>query len=407
MTTVKTKYFHRQGISLLLNYDRTIDLFVIIPVFSDELIFETLKSLAEADFAEKARIGIIVVVNHAENTAVADKQKNEEIFSQLQNSNYPFLLYPLFEKDVAKRIAGVGYARKTGMDQAALFFYEQGNPQGIIVSLDADTTVSKNYFTEIFQFFKNHPDAVGGNIFFEHPLHGNAYSPEIYNAITLYELHLRYFAEALRHINFPYAYQTVGSAFTVRAKNYISAQGMSTRQGGEDFYFLNKLFNQGFFGEINSACVFPSPRATNKTPFGTGIAVKKILEKPQISFSTYNLNAFLCLKEITNRVKILWETDASSFLKKEITSAVLKSFLQKRNSCENIEKLKKNSTSFLYFQKAFFRWFDTFTIIKFLNETAKTRIFPKQDVVEQANQLVSKALLPKELLLYYRKIQRK
>ncbi|MCD6367064.1 MAG: glycosyltransferase family 2 protein [Bacteroidales bacterium] len=403
MTTAIPKYFTRQGVALSLKFHSDIQLFVIIPVLADELIFETLKSLAETDFRKKKQIGIIVVVNHSKNDTNEEKQKNKTIFLQLQKENYPFHLYPVFKNDVDKKIAGVGFSRKTGMDQAALFFYKNENPQGIIVSLDADTTVSKNYFTAIFDFFRNHPDAVGSNIHFEHPLEGTKFSNEIYEAITLYELHLRYFTEALCYINFPYAYQTVGSAFAVRARNYVAAQGISVRQGGEDFYFLNKLFDQGFFGKINSTCVFPSPRPNNKTPFGTGVAVKKILENPETIFKTYSLDAFLCLKEITHNIELLWKTNAGLFLENEITLPALKQFLQKRNFCNNIEKIKKNSTSFLNFQKAFFRWFDMFAIIKFLNETAEANIFPKKDVVAQANRLASKKIPVKELLLYYRK----
>ncbi len=407
MTTVKTKYFHRQQVVALFDYYSGIDIFVVIPVFADELIFKTLNSLTKTDFIDKKRIGVIVVVNHAAKTSISDKKKNEEIFSQLQKTQLPFHLYTIFKKNIANSIAGVGYARKIGMDQAAFFFFEQNNPFGIIVSLDADTTVKKNYFTEILQFFKKHPDAVGGNIFFEHPLNGTSHDEEIYNAITLYELHLRYFVESLRHIHFPYSFHTVGSAFAVRAKNYVASQGMSMRQGGEDFYFLNKLFNQGFFGEINSTTVFPSPRANNKTPFGTGIAVKKILENPEEPFNTYCLDAFLCLKEIIDKVNLLWETDASIFLENEISTTALKLFLQKQNFCENIGKLKKNSTSFPNFKTAFYRWFNSFTIIKFLNETARTGIFHRQEITKEANKLVLQNLSSKELLLFYRKYQKR
>ncbi len=402
MSAIVPKYFTRQGIAPLSKFHPNIQLFVVIPLLADELIFDTLKSLAETDYTKKEQIAVIVVVNHSEVATNEEKQKNKSIFLQLQKGNYPFHLYPIFKNDVDKKIAGVGFARKTGMDQAALFFYKKENPQGIIVSLDADTTVSKNYFTVIFDFFKSHPDAVGSNIRFEHPLEGTAFSPDIYEAITLYELHLRYFVEALRRINFPYAYQTVGSAFAVRAQNYVASQGISIRQGGEDFYFLNKLFDQGFFGEINSTCVFPSPRPNNKTPFGTGVAIKKMLESHKIKFATYNLDAFLCLEEITQKVELLWKTDVQLFLENEITHSVLKQFLKKRDFSKNVEKIKKNSTSFLNFQKAFYRWFNLFTIIKFLNETAETNIFPKEDVTTQANRLISKDLTPRKLLLYYR-----
>ena len=410
MTTLKPKYFQRQNISLLFRFKSDIRIFIVIPVFADTLIFDVLRSLSEAYLTssdqEKKQIGIIIVLNHPEFTTSLEKEVNESIFNRLQNNNYPFPIYTIFKKDVPDKIAGVGYARKIGMDQAALFFHETNNLQGIIVSLDADTTVSRNYFSEIIRFFHLYKNAVGANIFFEHPLAGQEFSENIYDAITKYELHLRYFIEALRYINFPYAYHTIGSAFAVRAKNYIAAQGISTRQGGEDFYFLNKLFYQGPFGEINTTCVFPLPRPNNKTPFGTGIAIQKILDSSRNEFLTYNLDAFLCIKELFGKIDLIRENDIS-FFEKKIISAELYEFLKHRNFSDNIKKIKQNSPSFAVFKKSFFRWFDMFTIVKFLNETARKGIFPKKIILLEANHLISGNMQAKQLLLHYRHIQKK
>ena len=41
---------------------------------------------------------------------------------------------------------GVGLARKTGMDEAVRRFDIINNPEGVILSLDADCTVEHNYF---------------------------------------------------------------------------------------------------------------------------------------------------------------------------------------------------------------------------------------------------------------------
>lgn len=407
MTTVNPKYFSRQGVAPLFSIHPEIRIFVIIPVFADELIFKTLQSLSETNFEKLNQVGIIVIINHSENADISDKQKNLELFSKLQKSKFPFHLYPVLKDDIHRRIAGVGYARKTGMDQAALFFYQTNNPQGIIISLDADTLVSKNYFNEIENFFKTHPKAVGANICFEHPVEGTDFPDNVYQAISLYELHLRYFIEALKFIQFPYAFHTIGSAFAVRASNYVAAQGISLRQGGEDFYFLNKLFYQGYFGEIKTTTVYPSPRPTNKTPFGTGVAVKNILETPDFQFLTYNLEAFRVIKAFFDKKDLLWKNDVTLFLKNEISNSALQSFLQRRNFGETIEKLKRNVSSPLYFRKAFFGWFDMFAIIKFLNDTAQSGVFPKKPVVEQAGKLVSKQFSLQALLKYYREIQRK
>ena len=92
-----------------------------------------------------------------------------------------------------------------------------------------------------------------------------------------YELHLRYLNLFSRFTGFPYAYHTIGSCFGVRAETYASQGGMNKRKAGEDFYFLHKIIPLGEFREINNTCVIPSPRESDRVPFGTGAAIGKYL----------------------------------------------------------------------------------------------------------------------------------
>src|SRR4029434_9989987 len=100
---------------------------------------------------------------------------------------------------------------------------------------------------------------------------------EIYKAIAAYELHLRYYLQALRTAGFPHGYHTIGSSMAVRARTYMEQGGMNRRQAGEDFYFLHKLIPLGGFTELNSTTVYPLPRPSNRVPFGTGRAVSEWL----------------------------------------------------------------------------------------------------------------------------------
>ena len=76
----------------------------------------------------------------------------------------------------------------------------------------------------------------------------------------------------------PYSYHTIGSAFAVTAKAYARQGGMNRRKAGEDFYFINKLIKGENFGEITNTTVFPSPRTSNRVPFGTGKAIVDALK---------------------------------------------------------------------------------------------------------------------------------
>ncbi len=61
--------------------------------------------------------------------------------------------YPVYCDNLPRKHAGVGLARKIGMDQAVLRFAAVHNFRGIIVNLDADSVCNKNYFTEILNHF--------------------------------------------------------------------------------------------------------------------------------------------------------------------------------------------------------------------------------------------------------------
>ncbi|MDF1571365.1 MAG: hypothetical protein P1P82_07095 [Bacteroidales bacterium] len=117
----------------------------------------------------------------------------------------------------------------------------------------------------------------------DHEVHPAA----VYDAIVNYELHQRYYLEAVRYTGYPHAYHTVGSAFAVRAGAYCRQGGMSKRQAGEDFYFIQKVAMQGNFSECNTTTVHPSPRPSDRVPFGTGPAIARQLETPGEPFLTY------------------------------------------------------------------------------------------------------------------------
>lgn len=88
-----------------------------------------------------------------------------------------------------------------------------------------------------------------------------------------YELYLRYYRLALEYTGHPHAYHCIGSAFAVRTLDYVAQGGMNKRQAGEDFYFLQKLIATGRYATLQSTQVYPSPRFSGRTPFGTGQAV--------------------------------------------------------------------------------------------------------------------------------------
>ena len=151
----------------------------------------------------------------------------------------------------SRKEAGVGTARKILMDEASRRFSILERPEGIIASMDADAVVQANYLEALVSHFHNNSGSGAGSdgcsVRFEHPISGDQFSPEVYEAITQYELHLRYYLQSVRYTGYPYAYHTVGSSFAVRSDIYCMEGGMNRRQGGEDFYFIQKVAQRGNF----------------------------------------------------------------------------------------------------------------------------------------------------------------
>ena len=58
----------------------------------------------------------------------------------------------------------------------------------------------------------------------------------------------------------------------------------------------------GNFTELNTTTVIPSPRVSDRVPFGTGKAVGEIVSADQRSLETYNFKIFVELKEFVGDV---------------------------------------------------------------------------------------------------------
>ena len=91
-----------------------------------------------------------------------------------------------------KKHAGVGLARKIGMDEACWRFQKIRNPRGIIAAFDADSRCEVNYFKAIVEHFQKKSHIQAASIYYEHPTQGVDFEEDVYAAIVLYELHLRY-----------------------------------------------------------------------------------------------------------------------------------------------------------------------------------------------------------------------
>src|ERR1041385_133403 len=248
---------------------RDLGLVVVIPCYDEPDLIGTLESLWSCQRPACAA-GVIVVINSPAECAAEIRARNRRTLEEGRGwaeghagtgIDFHWLHFP----DLPPKQAGVGLARKIGMDEAARRLDDVGRSKGVIAGFDADCRCEVNYLKSIERHFAGHLRSPACSIYFEHPLAGPL-EPEIYEAIAVYELHLRYYVQALRYAGFPHAYHTIGSAMAGRADAYMKQGGMNKRQAGEDFYFLQKMFALGGFTELNGTTVFPSPRESDRVP---------------------------------------------------------------------------------------------------------------------------------------------
>jgi len=400
------------------------NLIIVIPIFNEPDVISTLESL-KACHTPKDPVEVILVVNNSEDGADETIQQNEltrqEVNAWLKNTKTPRLTFHLMlENKLPAKHAGVGLARKIGMDEALYRFGKSGK-NGIIACLDADCRVDSNYLKTISGLY-DQEDFSSGHLYFEHPLEEE--DANIREGIINYELGLRYYVQALKLIQYPFAYHTIGSCIITSAKAYALSGGMNKRKAGEDFYFLHKLFPLGGHKEIHSSCVYPSPRISNRVPIGTGRAMgkwrdavntsKKSGKQPEYEY--YALQSFLDLGKFIAIVPHLWRfTNQETEKILEDLPQPVSSFLGKINFFDDLQSIKSQTKTEEAYLKRFYGWFDGFKILKYIH-FCKEHYYPDRSVVEESRKLIKQLGIhhkelelnnSAQLLKYFRTLDRK
>ena len=396
--------------------DEDTGIIVVVPAYNEPDINKLLDSLARCTEPE-CRTEVIIVINAPDDAPADILENNIKTFNIIEswkseNKLCFFRLYAFIIEHSSVKGWGVGLARKTGMDEAIRRFNSVGRPDGVILNLDADCTIEKNYFLAVSRELLQKSDRSACSIYFEHPLSGTDYPEAIYKYITLYELHLRYYFQGLAYSGFPYVFHTVGSAIAVKALTYLKAGGMNRRQAGEDFYFVQKLVSSGNYFNLNSTVVYPSPRVSSRVPFGTGVLIGKLDADQSATLLTYNIEAFKKLGSLFEQVDTLFECPVQELAGQYLSLPKgLGLFIDENEWIKKIIEIKSNTSRLLSFRKRFFEWFNMFKIVKYLNYV-HTEHFEKKPVDVAASELLKELGVilessdPLNLLQYYRKLEK-
>ena len=377
------------------------DCVIVVPAIAEhDNLITLLNSLSENVFSKDYRVAVIFVINNMETSSQevkAENRKTLELFREILNKNHSH--HPVVEKinstaltigfidaasdgkEMPEKTGGVGLARKIGMDLALTIFDYSKPEKKIIVCLDADCTIEKDYIEEIIRSF-NLRNIKAATINYEHPLPEDE---EKLKAIICYEIILRYYELGLKYAGSEYAIQIVGSTMACDYEAYIKVEGMNKKKAGEDFYFLEKIIKNYKIERISSTKVFPEGRQSWRVPFGTGQRINRFLSKSQNEYLLYDSESFIVLKKWLGLFASKNTFSTKDYLQKAKEIHIeLFNFLKQQNFENDWEKILANSKDERHLISQKIKWFDGFRTLKLIHHLRDTA-FPQINMFDALN----------------------
>ncbi|HEY5692033.1 MAG TPA: family 2 glycosyl transferase, partial [Cyclobacteriaceae bacterium] len=181
---------------------------------------------------------------------------------------------------------------------------------------------------------------------------------------------------------YPYAVHTVGSCMVVRASTYAKGGGMNKRKAGEDFHFLHKLVQEGGWQLITNAVVYPSCRASDRVPFGTGKA--QLEYKITLSRTSYNPEIYRIIGNVFKVIDQFYSQQIDlNLLPKEAGK-----FLRQNGFENEMLEMKRQSGSLQSFRKRWWQWMDGLKVLKLVHHL-RDQGLANVPVVQAAQALLS------------------
>lgn len=351
---------------LNFNVDQKFNLVVVVPAIKElDNILILIDSLSQNDEEAKSKSLILFVINNSEQSlddVVNNNKHSLTLLKKLKHDanthalNIEYIDASSKGRELPAKDAGVGLARKIGMDQALL--YADYLSQSLIVCLDADCKVESNYLSTLLNY--TNKDIKAGVIKYAHEMDNEA--------IINYEMFLRYYVLGLKFADSPYAYHSIGSCMVIDPITYVKIGGMNKKKAGEDFYFLEKAAKLVEIISIDETTVIPSSRKSWRVPFGTGQRMTRFYKKVRDEYVLYDPQSFIILKKFLqlflsddnySSQKILSET--------KLICPELNQFLVNNNFESAYQQIIKNSKSAEQLNRQKKIWFDSFKTLKLVH----------------------------------------
>lgn len=266
-----------------------------------ETVIADLKKAAER--LEKSLL-IVAVVNGTSDLEGPYRQANQELlasrihssstedgrfFLERLSSSVSVLWIDRAEQFPFSEKEGVGLARKIGCDVLCRLL-ELGNLiSPWLWTTDADARIPSDYFSI--------PKKPGSAFHFRYRHQVTNFDGAL--ALTLYEIHLRYYFLGLKWAHSPFAYPTIGSCLAIDPSSYVVVRGFPNRLAGEDFHLLNKLAKTGAILYGTQTPITLKGRFSSRVPFGTGQSTLDIQAQldENLPFKLYDPRSFKVLKD--------------------------------------------------------------------------------------------------------------
>lgn len=384
------KKFSERVYKVETNCNKTFNNIVVIPCIAEsENIKIVLTSLSQNDSDYLDNTLILFVINNSISASDEVKENNlltinllKEERGKSNSLNIAFIDAATPANEMDDKHAGVGLARKIGMDSALLHFNYSSPNKNILICLDADCTVSPQYLNTIVDEF-NIRKLSAVSINFEHQIEPQTNTTD---AIICYEIFLRYYVVGLKLANSPYAFETIGSSMACDVESYIKIGGMNKRKAAEDFYFLEKLSKVTNIHTIKEPLVYPSGRRSWRVPFGTGQRVGRFIDKIKNEYLLYDLKSFSLLKEWLNYYNNTELNPGELLSASKNISEELYNFLLSNDFENSFSKILSNSKNNVQIVKQKHNWFDGFRTLKLIHHLRDTE-FPLINMFDALDQI--------------------
>lgn len=362
---------------------------VVIPALAEEAsLLPTLVSLAANPPAQLTKFLVVVVINNRAAASAADRADNQRLLQRLRSGGAPPELALAWVDAASPGLElpekeGVGLARKIGLDLALTRLDLSTQP--LLSCLDADTLVEPTYLAALQSHFAT-ATAGGAVLPFRHQ---DPLDPAQRQAIERYELFLRAHQFGLALAGSPYAYISIGSALACRAEAYLAAGGMNCRSAGEDFYFLQRLAKTCGVAQLRGTTVHPSARLSQRTPFGTGRSIERLLSEGRDAVLCYPPQAYRLLATWLQRVTASPGASAETLLQAaQQLHPELGQFLTQRGWGQIWPALQRNHPRPQALLAAFHGWFDALKTVQLIHHLCASS-WPRQQPEAALPQLLS------------------